>query len=99
VCGFVTEVTATLIGDDRVSVSIESPCENIRALAERLDVLDPLQEIHRGFSGTILTAARETLKGCCSGCVVPNGVFKSVQIAGGLALPRDVAMEFGRTET
>ncbi|MFN2352102.1 MAG: hypothetical protein ABR497_09170, partial [Kiritimatiellia bacterium] len=29
------------------------------------------------------------LKGCCAGCAVPVGVFKAMQVAAGLALPKD----------
>ncbi|MFW5857735.1 MAG: DUF6951 family protein, partial [Planctomycetota bacterium] len=29
---------------------------------------------------------------CCPGCVVPAGVFKAMQVAAGLALPKDAAI-------
>jgi hypothetical protein len=96
VCGFVTEVTATADEESRVAFEIASPCENIQGLAARLPVVDALSEIGAGFDGDVHRAARAALKGCCSGCVVPNGIFKAMQIAGGLALPRDVTMEFCR---
>jgi hypothetical protein len=33
---------------------------------------------------------RATLKGCCAGCAVPAGLFKAMQVAAGLALPKDI---------
>ena len=60
--------------------------------------VDAFAEIGAGFEGEIHRAARAALKGCCSGCVVPNGIYKAIQIAAGLALPRPVAISLDRTE-
>ncbi len=77
----------------RVTLRVESPCEKIRSLAEKLSVVNALEEIHRGTDGAILTAARQPLSGCCSACVTPIGIFRAMQVAAGLALPRDVTVE------
>lgn len=98
VCGFVTDVTATADDDTQVVFEVVSPCGNIQGLAARLPVVDAYAEIGAGFDGEIHRAARAALRGCCSGCVVPNGIFKAMQIAGGLALPSDIGMEFRRVE-
>jgi hypothetical protein len=98
VCGFVTEVAATSDDDAQVSFEITSPCANIQGLAARLPVVDAYAEIGTGFDGEVHRATRAALKGCCSGCVVPSGIFKTMQIAGGLALPRDTSMRFERVE-
>ena len=98
VCGFVTRVEAVSDDEQRVRFAVTTPCENIRRLADRLPEVDALAEIGAGFAGEIHRAARESLKGCCSACVVPNGVYKAMQIAAGLALPRSVSLEFQRTE-
>lgn len=100
VCGFVTHVLATPDTDDTVTLQIDSDCEKIRAVAARIDkTVDPLHEIHMGYGGSVLTAARNTLSGCCSGCVVPAGIFKTVQVAGRLALPRDISIVIKEQET
>jgi len=36
---------------------------------------------------------RAVLKGCCSGCAVPCGIFKAMQVAAGLALPAPASIE------
>ncbi len=99
VCGFCTEVTARSEDGQNVSLEIASDCEKIRGLAESLkSPIDAYQEIGDGFDGVVLTATRAKLKGCCAGCAVPSGIFKTVQVAGGVALPASVSIAIERTE-
>jgi hypothetical protein len=97
VCGFHTLVTAR--SDDRqmVTMEITSECEKIRGLVEALTIpIDSYQEIGDGSDGVVLKTARSHLTGCCAGCAVPSGIFKSVQVAGGVALPAPVAFTIER---
>ena len=87
VCGFTTTVVATSEDMQNVSFEIESDCENIQRIGTDFPQVDGYNEIGAGFDGAIHQAVRETLKGCCSGCIVPCGIFKSMQVAAGLALP------------
>ena len=93
VCGFTTTVIA--ISDDmqNVTFDIESDCDSIQRLAEGFPQVDGYSEIGTGFDGVIHQAARETLKGCCSGCIVPCGIFKAMQVAAGLALPAPASID------
>ena len=93
ICGFITKVTATSDDMQIVSFQIESDCENIRRLADGIPTVDGYSEIGAGFNGVIHQTVRETLKGCCSGCVVPCGIFKAMQVAAGLALPAPASIE------
>jgi hypothetical protein len=43
-----------------------------------------------------MNTVRESLKGCCAGCAVPVGIFKSMQAAAGLALPKDITITITR---
>ncbi len=97
ICGFVTDVTATSEDGQHVRLAVESTCENIQRLAESLPELDAYAELGAGFDGALHQAVRATLRGCCSGCVVPCGLFKAMQIAGGVALPQAVSMDFSKT--
>lgn len=92
VCGFQTSVAADSADDQMVALTIESDCEKISRLGEALNgkPIDGYEEIAAGFAGVILSAARETLSGCCAGCAVPAGVFKALQVAARVALPREV---------
>lgn len=99
VCGFHTTVAASSGDMQMVNLEIESECEKIRGLAEAFTVpIDAYQEIGDGSDGVVLTAARAHLKGCCAGCAVPSGIFKTVQVAGGVALPAPISIAIERAE-
>lgn len=97
VCGFTTHVTAESDDSQNVSFGIETDCETIKKLAAVLPVVDGYTEIVAGFDGEIHQAVQSTLKGCCSGCAVPAGIFKSMQVAAGLALPAPVSIHIEKT--
>ena len=93
ICGFTTTVVATSDDMQNVVFEIESDCENIKRLADGFPQVDGYSEIGAGFDGVIHQTVRGALKGCCSGCVVPCGIFKSMQVAAGLALPAPVSVD------
>ena len=98
VCGFITEVTAESDDMQNVKFQIESDCENIRKLAANLPVVDGYEEIGLGFDGAIYRVVHENLRGCCAGCVVPCGIFKSMQVAAGLALSAPVSIDIKKED-
>jgi hypothetical protein len=99
VCGFRTTVLARSDDQQNVSLSIDSDCEKIRGVAEGLSApIDAYKEVGAGFDGEVYKVVLARLKGCCSGCVVPSGIFKSVQVAGGVALPAPVAIDIERVD-
>jgi len=99
VCGFRTTVIARSDDQQMVALSIESDCEKIRAVAAGLAApVDAYQEIGAGFEGAVYREVFPRLKGCCSGCIVPSGIFKSVQVAGGVALPARAGIDIERVE-
>ena len=94
VCGFATQVTADSPDDQMVTLEIETNCDKIAGLAETLDgrEIDGYDEIAKGFDGVVMSAVRATLSGCCAGCAVPVGIFKALQAAARVALPRDLSI-------
>jgi hypothetical protein len=97
VCGFTTIITADSEDSQNVSFQIESDCEKIQQLAADFPVVDGYSEIGLGFDGAIHERVRSVLRSCCSGCVVPCAIFKSMQVAAGLALPAPCSIEITRT--
>jgi hypothetical protein len=92
VCGFTTTVTADSPDDQMVTFGIETDCQKIAGLADALRgrEIDAYDEIHAGFEGVVMSAVSAALSGCCAGCAVPVGIFKSLQVAARVALPRDI---------
>ncbi len=93
VCGFTTHVEADA-EDEMVSFTLTTDCQKVRGLARALaDVpVDAYQEIHAGYEGKLLSIVRANLSGCCAGCAVPVGLFKAMQVAAQVALPKDVVI-------
>jgi hypothetical protein len=95
ICGLQT--TAQVISQDgqNITFDIATNCEKIRQLAQTLQNKEPIdayQEISPKGPAVIMTSVKETLMGCCAGCAVPVGLFKAMQVAAGLALPKDITI-------
>ena len=102
ICGLRTHVTAHGGGGYSVSFDIVTDCETIASLAAGLSERGPfnaLEEIDPRTSSGLLAVVSTHLKGCCAGCAVPVGLFKAMQVAAGLALPKDVAIELSVDRT
>lgn len=98
VCGFVSEIEAYSEDSQFVSFRIETTCDKISKLSEKLPTVDAYNEIKDGFDGELYSIIRQELKGCCSGCAVPVGIFKSMQVAAMLALPRPVTITMSKED-
>jgi hypothetical protein len=98
VCGFSTTIHADSMDDQNVIFAVETDCDKVKALSKVLPAVDAYQEIGAGFDGELLKTVRANMGGCCAGCVVPVALFKSMQVAAKLALPRDVKLTITKTE-
>ena len=93
ICGFQTVVEASSDDGQFVTFSIQSDCEKIRAVGKKLSEKGPVDaygEIGAGDEGVLMQTAHSILKGCCAGCVVPSAIFKGMQVAACVALPKDI---------
>ena len=93
ICGMITEIRAT--SDDplkKVKLEINTRCEGIQKLAEELKEVDPMEEI--SFLGEGPRTLRMAARHCKhTACPVPSGIIKAIEVASGLALPRDASIE------
>ena len=100
ICGFTTTIEATTDGDGPflVHLKIDSACQGVQKLAANLNEVDALAEcLGRGQDGSeprILDCARSCLHHAA--CPVPVGIIKAVEVAAGLALPKDVEIKISR---
>lgn len=95
ICGFQTRIQADSDDTQNVSFKVASGCEKAERFGAALvakGAVDGYAELGAGSDGVVLTTARETLKGCCSACAVPIAAFKAMQVAAGVALPKDVSL-------
>lgn len=101
VCGFKTTARVESSDDQQVVFRIESDCEKINTLAARLAAagfLDAYEEISSRDKSRLLSLAQQGLSGCCAACAVPIGLFKAMQVAAGLALPREVVIRLEKEQ-
>ena len=93
ICGMITEIRAT--SDDQtkmVNLEINTRCESIQKLAGDLKTVNPIEEI--SFRGDGPKTLRIAAKHCKhTACPVPSGIIKAVEVASGLALPKDASIE------
>ncbi len=92
ICGEHTTVTADLIEDYRVALKIESSCKHIQKLADNLKEVNALNEIsaRRNIPETL----SKGMEYCThAACPVPVGIIKAIEVAAGLALPKDAKIE------
>ena len=95
ICGFQTRIHADSDDSQNVTFRIASGCEKVRKFGDALIAKGPVDgyaEIGAGADGVVLTTARESLKGCCAACATTVGAFKALQVAAGVALPKDVTL-------
>lgn len=90
VCGMTTTVRTTAEGRT-VSIEFETNCQYVLALSEHLTEVDAFTEIsYRGEGPLTLRLAAEHL--VHPACPVPSGIIKAIEVASGLALPKDAAI-------
>ena len=83
-----------------MTFKVESGCEKIRALGEALVAKSPInayEEISPVGDSVVMATVRECLQGCRAGCA-PVIMFKSMQVAAGLALPKDITITIEKGE-
>ncbi len=92
ICGFNTTVEAIDLKKYKIRLNITSDCPSIQKLAEELVEIDALDEIAKKAKST--KTYEIAAKHCphCS-CIVPSGIIKAVEVAAGLALPKDAVIK------
>lgn len=101
ICGFRTSACVNSEDGQHVAFEVESDCEKIAALGAALMVkglIDAYQEISPASESVLMQTVRSMLTGCCAGCAVPVGLFKAMQVAASLALPKDIVIQVAKEE-
>jgi len=96
ICGFYAKVIVASEDNRNVTFDIVSGCDKIKTLATLLKEegsIDAYEEVNPSHDSVILSTAHTLIRGCCAACAVPIGIFKAMQVAGGLALPKDISIK------
>lgn len=92
ICGLQTRMIITADEDQAVTILIESDCPHIRAMQAELNDLDGYEACFARFSSSAVYAAAD--KHCQHlACPVPAAIIKGIEVACGLALPKDVVIQ------
>lgn len=91
ICGFTTKIQARNLGKYQVGLEIETTCKHIEKMAKELTMVNALEEVSARKDGQIRTVFRQY--GAHGACPVPAGMIKAVEVAAGLALPRDAIIK------
>lgn len=92
ICGMRTQIEAIVLDDDQtVVLRVESDCEHVRRLIQELGEVNAFQEVsYRRAGPRTLQLAPHCLPH--PACPVPAAVIKAIEVAAGLALPKDVTI-------
>ncbi len=93
ICGFPCTITARKLDTQTVTIEINgSECKQIKRLSTRLTEMS-LKELFMPLSRNPVYIAAEK-SGCHPSCAIPAAVIKAVEVALGMALPREVRIKF-----
>jgi hypothetical protein len=97
ICGFRTVIDLRSEDMQHASVRIETDCPNLKPLEAQPFEVDGYVEC---FSKLGESTVFEKLRPHCRhpGCPVPSGIIKGIEVACGLALPKDASIHIVRDE-
>lgn len=91
ICGLTTRLTMIADEDQMVKVHISSECPHIAAMQDELAELDGYVECFAKYStSTVYAAAEKHIRHLA--CPVSSAIIKGIEVACGLALPKDVSI-------
>ena len=94
ICGEHTTVEATKLEGYHVAVHVESTCPHILKVAAEIPEVDALHEISSRRGKSVPKVINAGLRFCAhTACPVPAGIIKAVEVAAGLALPKNATIE------
>ena len=93
ICGFPCTIKAQKSDNQTVTVDINgSECKQIQRLSTHLTGLS-LKELFMPLTRNPVYIAAEK-SGCHPSCAIPAAVIKAVEVALGMALPREIRIKF-----
>jgi hypothetical protein len=91
ICGFTTTVIATSDDGQHIHLHIESTCPHVARAAQELSSVDAYTELFSKLHETSLYQILSQHVIHCA-CPVYVGIMKAIEVAAGMALPKDAAI-------
>ncbi len=95
-CGFTAMVHVTKIDRSTVEITINSPCEMIKAFNKSLGTLQWTKVFAKMKDSVIFQAAQENI--AHTDCPVPVAVIKAIMVEMGAAVPKESSIVFVNEE-
>ncbi|WP_206810507.1 DUF6951 family protein [Paradesulfitobacterium ferrireducens] len=93
ICGFHSEISASSQNGRQVDIIFKTECPNLQPMEKELTQVDAFKECFAKVGDSpVFHLARKYCKHAA--CPVPTAIIKEVEIAGKLALPQNVLIEF-----
>ncbi len=98
VCGFPTIIEIEKKEGKRYSIKVSSECEMVEKMGEEVSLLSFMDAFKRIPDNPVYQKGSACLLHVS--CPVPSGILKALEVEAGLAVPKDVKIEFvsGKTE-
>jgi len=94
-CGLITTLSIEAPDVKHVNIEIDSQCPQIKAMEEDLQDLDGYKECFakHGDSSVYCSAQKHSRH---LACPVPTAIIKGMEVACGLAVPKDIEIQIER---
>ena len=92
ICGFNSEILAECSDGQNATITFKTDCPNLKPLETKLTTIDGFAECFGKISDTKAYELAETYVKHPA-CPVPSGIIKAVEVACGLALPKDAVIK------
>jgi len=92
ICGFKTKVKAESNEKYRCTLQVESECSFVQKMAEKLSEVNAMNELFKKGQSQILAATEGIIPHIT--CPVAGGILRAVEVCSGLALPKNVSIQF-----
>lgn len=95
ICGFTTEIHTESEDGQNVSIEFESQCPHVIKARDELTSVDAYAELFQKPDKTTVYAALSKHLPHVT-CPLYSGFLKAIEVAGGLALPKDATIKIER---
>ena len=91
-CGFTVTITAEKDTGKKIRLSFDTECEMVLKMLDDISQVDTMSVFSNHIANPVYRSAAKHIKHAA--CPVMSGILKAIEVEAGLALPRDVRIEF-----